>query len=170
MHVTEIMVLIKRIMEENIKMMRCPCGSENEYGACCGQWIDQGLNPPTPEALMRSRYTAYALARIDYIANTMCQKAAIGFNAAEAECWAKRVRWLGLDVRNVGHITPDQGWVEFIAHYQDNGTPQFIHELSEFHRINGKWFYVDGKRPSKPQRNAPCFCNSGKKYKHCHGR
>jgi preprotein translocase subunit SecA len=25
-------------------------------------------------------------------------------------------------------------------------------------------------KPQKPKRNAPCWCGSGKKYKHCHMR
>jgi len=32
---------------------------------------------------------------------------------------------------------------------------------------------IDPKNPAtwgKVQRNAPCPCGSGKKYKHCHGR
>ena len=35
-----------------------------------------------------------------------------------------------------------------------------------------RWLYVDGDQlpPLAPKRNAPCWCRSGKKFKHCHGK
>ncbi|NEQ54934.1 MAG: zinc chelation protein SecC, partial [Leptolyngbya sp. SIO3F4] len=35
----------------------------------------------------------------------------------------------------------------------------------------GCWFYLDGEMlpPILPKRNQPCWCGSGKKFKHCHG-
>ena len=50
-------------------MTACPCGSGTAYGACCGPLHD-GAPAPTAEALMRSRYTAYALDRTDQAAAT----------------------------------------------------------------------------------------------------
>ena len=48
------------------------------------------------------------------------------------------------------------------------------HEISEFHLIDNKWYYVDGKKPAiqepttaKIGRNDSCPCGSGKKYKKC---
>ena len=39
----------------------CPCGSGSTYDACCGR-LHRGPDlAETPEALMRSRYTAYSL-------------------------------------------------------------------------------------------------------------
>jgi SEC-C motif-containing protein len=46
------------------KTILCPCGSDNKkYTDCCGRYLDGGEAAPTAEALMRSRYTAYALGR-----------------------------------------------------------------------------------------------------------
>ncbi|MBW8848652.1 MAG: hypothetical protein JF607_27295, partial [Burkholderiales bacterium] len=44
----------------------CPCGHPQLYAACCGRWhaahAQSGtLTAPTPEALMRSRYSAFVL-------------------------------------------------------------------------------------------------------------
>jgi uncharacterized protein YchJ len=48
----------------------CPCRAREatpaRYADCCGHWHDalpHGEHAPTPEALMRSRYSAYALAQ-----------------------------------------------------------------------------------------------------------
>ena len=43
--------------------MPCPCGSDVIYPQCCGRWhegLADGVGAPTPEALMRSRYSAQA--------------------------------------------------------------------------------------------------------------
>ena len=67
---------------------QCSCGSNSTYLQCCGQFIDGLSLPITPEALMRSRYTAYTLADIAYIKKTMRGKATIGFDETEAGHWA----------------------------------------------------------------------------------
>ena len=53
--------------------MTCPCGLPAPLAACCGRYHDGALAAPTPEALMRSRYAAFALgtpAAIDYLVAT----------------------------------------------------------------------------------------------------
>ncbi|MGA4815597.1 YchJ family metal-binding protein [Pseudomonas aeruginosa] len=44
----------------------CPCGSGDPLDDCCGRY-HQGHPAPTAEALMRSRYSAYALGLVDYL-------------------------------------------------------------------------------------------------------
>ena len=39
----------------------CPCGSGRAFDECCGPFLSGAAAAPTPEALMRSRYAAYAL-------------------------------------------------------------------------------------------------------------
>ena len=50
--------------------MPCPCRAREatpaSYGDCCGRWHDglvRGEHAPTPEALMRFRYSAYVSAK-----------------------------------------------------------------------------------------------------------
>ena len=50
--------------------IECPCGSGLGYEACCGKFIGGNAHAPTAEALMRSRYAAYALKKADYIVQT----------------------------------------------------------------------------------------------------
>ena len=40
-------------------MKNCACLSGLPYSECCEPYITGAKNPPTAEALMRSRYTAY---------------------------------------------------------------------------------------------------------------
>lgn len=124
-------------------MKHCPCGFDKNYNDCCGRYIESQENASTPELLMRSRYTAYTLANIDYIVKTMKYKAAEHFDAADAKQWAESVTWLGLKVLNAS-MENARGNVEFIAYYQAGNQQHELHEKSEFVCENGKWFYIDG--------------------------
>lgn len=155
-------------------MSLCPCGSNLDYGACCGMYHNQHAVAQTPEALMRSRYAAYALGKLSYIKETMRGKQLIGFDEVEAEKWSKSILWLSLQVLKTYQSDDQTGFVEFIASYLDHHTIKSIHELSEFKRDNGAWFYTDGKQfkvpNSKVSRNMPCPCGSNRKFKNCHGQ
>lgn len=148
----------------------CPCGNSKTYSECCEPYIENHIAAPDPECLMRSRYTAYTLAAIDYIAMTMLPPASNGFDPKSAEQWAKTADWQGLEVRGSEQPTPDCGIVEFIAHYKQDGQPRTLHEISQFKRQTGRWYYVDGTHPAKPGRNDPCSCGSTKKFKKCCGK
>lgn len=124
-------------------MQPCPCGLNNSYLTCCGRFIDGKALPATAEELMRSRYTAYTLAKLNYIEKTMKGPALKEFDKKEAEDWVKNTTWLGLEVIHAKQQNK-RGWVEFIANYITDGEKMSLHELSEFHLTNGKWFYVDG--------------------------
>lgn len=122
----------------------CPCGSNKLYDDCCGLFIDGGKFPLTPEQLMRSRYTAYTKANVDYIAATMRSPAADGYDKQSAKAWAQSVEWDNLQVLNAKSVGM-RGYVEFIANFWENKKHKQIHEKSEFHLIDGKWFYVRGE-------------------------
>lgn len=90
---------------------------------------------------MRSRYTAYTQANIDYIASTMRDRALVDFEAKEAKRWASSVKWLRLEVLKSGS-DGNSGFVEFRAYYSYRNQMQVLHELSEFRKEEGRWFYV----------------------------
>ncbi len=122
----------------------CPCGSEVPYTACCGRF-HEGLQAtpavlaPTPEALMRSRYSAYALGLIDYLLATWHASTAPG------ELELSPIKWLGLEVREAAQAG-DAGVVEFVARYRDSsGRAGRLHETSRFVREAGAWYYIDGQ-------------------------
>ena len=121
----------------------CPCASDKPYGECCGRWhtgLAQGAYAPTPESLMRSRYSAYVLGLIDYLLSTWHPSTAPG------ELELAPVKWLGLEVRQA-HNTGDAGIVEFVARYRENGRAVRLHEVSRFVREAGRWRYIDGEQP-----------------------
>ena len=129
-------------MKKNLPPARapCPCQSDTPYAECCAPWhrgLDEGSYAPTPEALMRSRYSAYALGLIDYLLATWHPSTAPG------ELELAPVKWLGLEVRHAAS-TGDAGVVEFVARCRDAGRAQRMHEISRFVREDGRWYYIDG--------------------------
>jgi SEC-C motif-containing protein len=157
-------------------MTLCPCGSGRGLEACCAP-ILAGAPAPSPEALMRSRYTAFTQADLDYLETTLAPEAREDYDRSETETWVKDAKWHGLEVRSGGE-EGDQGSVEFVARYTINGKAFAHHELASFRKHDGRWAYVDGTmNPRPPQRivdhkagrNDPCPCGSGKKFKKCCG-
>lgn len=163
---------------ENRPMSKCHCGSSSEFSTCCQPYLEGKAKPPTAEALMRSRYSAFALADVDYIQNTTDVSVRSTFDRDGTLEWAKNSQWLGLEIVNAedGGPKDNEGVVEFIATYKYEDVEHKHHERSDFRRRDGQWFFLDGKlvqapvrNESKVGRNDPCPCGSGKKYKKCCG-
>ncbi len=142
------------------KTTSCPCGyteitarpagtrqarpsanSGKKYADCCGRYLDDGETASTAEALMRSRYTAYALGREEYLLATWSQDTRPASLGLENKQHGK---WLGLEVKLHEQPGPDHAIVEFVARYKVDGRAHRLHEISRFVRENGQWFYVDG--------------------------
>jgi len=49
----------------------CPCSSGKAYAACCAKLHDREREPLFGEELVRSRYSAFALGKIDYLYDTL---------------------------------------------------------------------------------------------------
>jgi SEC-C motif-containing protein len=147
----------------------CPCGTKKMYAECCGP-RHSGLRPAeTAEALMRSRYSAFATGNGKYLVETgLADK-----DADELSDWSKSVFWLGLEVtaREKGKEDDTEGMVAFVARYLENGAEYRLVERSRFLKKQGRWKYVDGigqRTKHALGRNDPCPCGSGKKFKVCH--
>lgn len=134
-------------------MTSCPCGSTQSFSSCCEPFITRASYPQTPETLMRSRYTAYTLAKLRYIVDTQRGVAEMDFDRASAKRWAKSVTWLGLTVHRAWCESDDVGFVEFTARFTQNDQAQSLHELSEFQRIDQRWYYVAASEDSLPTSN-----------------
>lgn len=162
-------------------MTKCPCASDKDYKHCCGPYLEENAIPPTPEALMRSRYTAYTKADMDYVKKTMKGRVLRAFNEKDSKQWALTSKWQGLEVIEAPEVSPNEttGFVTFVARYLDGNEPQALYERSEFVKEGERWFYIKEHpyEPNKPQpiksdkvgRNDPCPCGSGKKFKKCCG-
>jgi SEC-C motif-containing protein len=125
-------------------MTDCPCGSGKPYAACC-QPLHLGHPPATADALMRSRYTAYVLNLEAYLLQTWHpQTRPASLNLPDNP----PTKWLGLAVKRHTTDGDDSAIVEFIARYKVGGKAHWLHEISRFRSIDGRWFYLDGEHPS----------------------
>ena len=120
----------------------CPCGSNKNYSECCAHFLASNEIAPNAEALMRSRYTAYTLLEEDYLLVTWHSSTRPASLGLSKEVPAK---WLGLDVKRHELQDNEHAIVEFVARYKVNGRAQRLHEVSNFVREEGRWFYVDGQ-------------------------
>lgn len=125
----------------------CPCGRAGGSGkplafaVCCGRYLDDFENTPAPDAesLMRSRYSAFVLGRLDYLRDTWHVS-----KRANVEALDDAAKWLGLEVRSQRLLDAEHAEVEFVARYRVSGRAQRIHERSRFVREAGRWYYIDG--------------------------
>lgn len=119
----------------------CPCGLPAPYEACCGRYVDHwpDVPAPDPERLMRSRYTAFVRARVDYLRATWHPE----HRPAEIDV-DPATRWLGLEVRRARTLDATHGEVEFVARYRMAGRAVRLHERSRFVKAGGHWLYTDG--------------------------
>lgn len=121
-------------------MKNCFCGSQSTFTACCGPVI-KGTHPATSaEQLMRSRYSAYVVAAVDYLIATTHKSKRGKLSKKEVEKWAKTNTWLRLEI-----VHSTTFIVEFKAYFSNRQPPlQVHHERSTFVYEDGKWFYLDG--------------------------
>jgi SEC-C motif-containing protein len=111
------------------------------YDRCCGPFHRGEQVAPTAEALMRSRYSAFALGLTDHLWATWhprTRPATIELDPA--------LEWVRLDVLGTtgGGADDTEGEVEFTAHHRAHGRRGELHERSRFVRRVGRWFYVEG--------------------------
>ena len=110
---------------------------------------------------MRSRYSAFVLGEVEYLiySDTNSNEAA----KEELFAFSKGVEWIGLEI-----VAANADTVEFKAYYNLNSKTQLLHERSRFIQLDGIWKYDTGELlGSKIERNIPCPCGSGKKFKKC---
>ncbi|QEM81947.1 YchJ family protein [Halomonas binhaiensis] len=162
-------------------VMPCPCGSGESLAECCGS-IHQGQLAQSPQALMRSRFSAFALGLHDYLIHSWHPDTC----PASLDLEQDTTRWVRLEILDHGENSGEgngegnignEGWVHFRATFQE-GPPGrrrwgVLEERSRFVRLEGRWVYMDGEPKVtrlKPGRNDVCPCGSGKKFKSCCGR
>lgn len=129
------------------KDLRCPCNSGESYESCCGRY-HQGFNDPntpawpgTAVALMRSRFSAFALGLPEFLLATWHPDT----RPAELEL-DEAIVWQDLDIirTEAGGPFDSNGVVEFEAHYRLLNQSNSQHEVSDFVREGGRWYYLDG--------------------------
>jgi SEC-C motif-containing protein len=123
----------------------CPCGTKKSLNECCLPFIQGTSSPTTAEQLMRSRYTAHTLLAIDYLWATWSPEQRLRSSKADILAWAESCDWLGLQIlaTQQGGAGDNEGIVEFIALFRQQGQMHQHHEVSQFKKVLGKWLYVD---------------------------
>ena len=125
--------------------MPCACGSNKQFEYCCGLFLSGKELAKTPEKLMRSRYTAYALGGYGaYLLETWhpaMRKDLSVENLSERHCEWSKLELLGKSQKG------DKGIVEFKAFFiSKSGSKEVLHEKSYFQRIAGRWLYVGAEQ------------------------
>lgn len=145
----------------------CLCGSNKEYTICC-EPLHSGQAASSAEALMRSRYSAFALQLTDYLLSSWHPNTRPVHINLEAD-----TQWRRLEII---HSSNDDlnGQVHFKAFYQEfkKGSSQWylLEETSKFIFESGHWLYHSGDyqpQTLNPNRNDLCPCGSNKKFKKC---
>ena len=116
----------------------CPCGLGDDYDACCGR-LHAGTPAPTAEALMRSRYSAFAVGDAGYLLRTWHPAArppALTLDPALA--WTR----LAVLETDGGGLFDAAGTVAFRAVYTAAGQRGVLAETSRFVRHEGRWTYL----------------------------
>lgn len=122
-------------------MSGCYCGNSLSFQDCCEPYIKGIKKAPTCEALMRSRYSAYATTAADYLVATTHLSTRKLHKKADILTWSKNNKWLKLEV-----LTSTETSVTFKAYFLDENLKAQVHyEHSTFKFENGNWFYVDGE-------------------------
>jgi SEC-C motif domain protein len=152
-------------MSKSHASIACPCGGPS-LAACCGPYLAGAALPPTAEALMRSRYTAYTQRNEDYLRATWHPSTRPQDAILDKD---EQLRWLGLEIKSALRLRQrkaelpdhpdsdrdsDRATVEFVARFKVGGRAHRLHEVSRFLRepdpaLGGmpRWFYLDGTFP-----------------------
>jgi len=116
----------------------CPCGLGDDYDACCGR-LHAGAAAPTAEALMRSRYSAFAVGDAGYLLRTWHPA-----DRPESLLLDPAIQWTRLAVLEAkgGGLFDAVGTVQFRAVYVRDGKRGVLAETSRFVRDSERWSYA----------------------------
>lgn len=126
--------------------LKCPCNSGKLYRECCAPF-HQGKEAGNAVALMRSRYSAYAMNNVDYIVRTTHPRNPV---LSHLDTWKQEILNFSLNTDFVdleildSKEQKDRATVVFIAHLEQDGRDATFTERSYFAKVDGKWYYVNG--------------------------
>jgi len=125
--------------------MNCPCNHLRNYEECCGKIHRSIFNAQTAEELMRSRYSAFVLDKMDYLKLSHANSTVHTFNLKSVSKWTKTVKWVKLEIlfSKKGKKKNYSGYVEFKAYYEENTILNHIHGKSRFIKQDQHWVYLD---------------------------
>ncbi|MEO9570287.1 MAG: YchJ family metal-binding protein [Polaribacter sp.] len=120
--------------------MKCPCNTLKLYNDCCKKAHQNIHSVATAEILMRSRYSAFVMANIEYLQKSHHSSTRpSNIEIKEILTWTKSVEWVKLEV-----LESSENYVEFKAYFYENGALNIIQENSFFEKENNHWVYKNG--------------------------
>lgn len=140
----------------------CRCGSGQAYDTCCGCLHRGESVAPTPEALMRSRYSAFAHCDTEYLLTTWHPSTRPPELELDPAVEWRRLDILDADADGNARVDADTGRDRATAADGDTGEVEFraywrilpapgrardggvLHERSRFVCERGRWYYLDG--------------------------
>ncbi|HTQ20333.1 YchJ family protein [Mycobacterium sp.] len=119
----------------------CPCGSGDGYADCCRPLHRGERGAQTALALMRSRFSAFALGDAGYLLTTWHPS-----TRPRQLDLDNGITWRRLQIVDTVAGTEDDatGVVDFRAQYEQRGSRHIMRECSRFTRDKGRWLYLDG--------------------------
>ncbi|PRM90517.1 hypothetical protein CJ671_01570 [Aliarcobacter cryaerophilus] len=135
-------------MKNSVNSM-CPCGSLKKYKKCCKIFHDDIKKPSNALELMKSRFSAFAFCKSDYIIKTTHQQNS-DFSLdtltwkTDIELFCKNTIFEKLEI--LDFIDAEfESFVTFKATlFQNKKDVSFI-EKSRFLKENNIWLYVNGE-------------------------
>ena len=131
-------------------MSACPCCSGLDYAVCCQPFHQGTALPPTAEALMRSRYAAFARKQVDYLVATLHpQHTDHQGGEAVKRSLKKMCNRCTFPKLTILLTTPEdpqgRATVTFDAVLLEGARDVGFVERSVFERVDGGWRYVSGQ-------------------------
>jgi SEC-C motif-containing protein len=125
----------------------CPCGSGGSFADCCGPVLEGRAPASSAEALMRSRFTAFARGDTGHLLRSWAAETRPP-SAELEDPDAQDLHWQRLRILDAvaGGADDETGVVEFVAIARGGAGKVRLHERSRFRRIPELpgWVYVDG--------------------------
>lgn len=131
---------------------RCPCGSGLKYKRCCLPYHELIAWPPTPEALMRSRFSAYVVGHAQHLYRTThpdnpaVKEVPQDRYLRETVAYCKDVEFIALTIHGTWEADEStMAQVEFTAQYITSGEAGAFSERSNFVLLADRWVYHSGR-------------------------
>lgn len=127
------------------KIDLCPCHSGKKYPDCCKKY-HEGTLPENALALMRSRYSAYALHLAEYIMNTTHPENP-SYSTQRMQ-WKKQILQFSSETLFEGLKIQEfidgekMATVTFTAYLKQGSKDVTFTEKSQFVKVNGRWLYL----------------------------
>jgi SEC-C motif domain protein len=130
----------------------CACGSGRKYKKCCRP-LHRGRPAPTPETLMRSRFSAFALGLAEYLADTTHPGGPQWQSdrepwLAELRAFAAAATFADLEVVG-GTVEGERGTVFYRCVVTHLGEAHRFLEHSVFLRYGDRWLYHSGETETR---------------------